>query len=58
MEPAKRVIASSIGLGFIKRGHERKGEIIRVVNPARSIEVEAEIVSPHFYDPEGGLQRG
>ena len=48
----------SIGLGFIKRGHERKGEIIRVVNPARSIEVEAEIVSPHFYDPEGGLQRG
>ena len=48
----------SIGLGFIKRGHERKGEIIRVVNPARNIEVEAEIVSPHFYDPEGGLQRG
>ena len=48
----------SIGLGFIKRGHERKGEIVRVVNPARNIEVEAEIVSPHFYDPEGGLQRG
>jgi len=34
------------------------GEVVRVVNPARGVEVEAEIVSPHFYDPEGGLQRG
>ena len=48
----------SIGLGFIKKGHERMGEIIRVVNPARGVEMEAEIVSPHFYDPEGRLQRG
>lgn len=47
-----------IGLGFIKKGHQRIGETIRVVNPARGVEVEAEIVSPHFYDPEGGLQRG
>ena len=48
----------SIGLGFLKRGHERLGEIIRVVNPARGVEIEAEIVSPHFYDPEGVRQRG
>jgi heterotetrameric sarcosine oxidase alpha subunit len=48
----------SIGLGFIKQGHERKGEIVRAVNPARGSEVDVEIVSPHFYDPEGGLQRG
>ncbi len=47
-----------IGLGFIKRGHERKGEIIRAVNPVQNIEVDAEIVSPHFYDPEGARQRG
>ncbi len=51
-------LGHSIGLGFIKRGHERMGEVVRVVNPARGVEVEAEIVSPHFYDPEGGLQRG
>ena len=51
-------LGHSIGLGFIKRGHERIGEIIRVVNPARGVELEAEIVSPHFYDPEGGRQRG
>ena len=44
-------LGHSIGLGFIKRGHERIGEIIRVVNPVRSSEIEAEIVSPHFYDP-------
>ena len=51
-------LGHSIGLGFIKNGHERMGEVIRVVNPALGVEVEAEIVSPHFYDPEGGLQRG
>jgi methylglutamate dehydrogenase subunit C len=51
-------LGHSIGLGFIKRGHERKGEIVRMVNPARDMEVDVEIVSPHFYDPEGGLQRG
>ena len=51
-------LGHSIGLGFIKRGHERLGEMVRMVNPARGIEVEVEIVSPHFYDPEGGLQRG
>jgi len=51
-------LGHSIGIGFIKKGHLRMGEIIRVVNPARGVEVEAEIVSPHFYDPEGGLQRG
>ena len=51
-------LGHSIGLGFIKRGHERLGEVVRMVNPARGIEVEVEIVSPHFYDPEGELQRG
>ncbi len=48
----------SVALGFIKRGHERKGEVVRMVNPARNTEVEVEVVSPHFYDPDGGLQRG
>ncbi len=52
------VLGHSIGLGFIKQGHERKGEVVRMVNPARNTECDVEIVSPHFYDPEGGLQRG
>ena len=51
-------LGHSIGLGFIKRGHERLGEMVQMVNPAYGIEVEVEIVSPHFYDPDGVLQRG
>ena len=43
----------SIGLGFLKRGPERIGEVIRAVNPLKGEDLEAEIVSPHFLDPEG-----
>ncbi len=43
----------SIALGFIKRGHERIGETVRAADPLRGREVEVEIVSPHFVDPEG-----
>ena len=47
----------SIGLGFLKRGPERIGEVIRAVNPLKGEDLEAEIVSPHFLDPEGGRLR-
>ena len=46
-------LGHSIGLGFIKQGDARKGEIVRAVNPAYNSEVEVEIVSAHFVDPEG-----
>ena len=46
-------LGHSIGLGFIKRGHARTGEFVRAVNPAYNSEVEVEIVSAHFIDPEG-----
>ncbi len=48
----------SIGLGFIKRGHERKGEIVRAVSPVHGTEMDVEIVSAHFIDPEGERLRG
>lgn len=51
-------LGHSIGLGFIQRGHERKGEIVRAVNPVLGTEVEVEIVASHFYDPDGKVQRG
>ena len=51
-------LGHSIGLGFIARGSERKGEIVRAVDLVRGKDVEVEIVSPHFYDPEGERQRG
>jgi len=47
-----------IGLGFLERGHERHGEIIRAWDGVRGTDIDVEIVSPHMYDPEGGLQRG
>ncbi|HAL77429.1 MAG TPA: sarcosine oxidase subunit alpha [Rhodobacteraceae bacterium] len=52
------VLGHSIGLGFIRAGHERMGEVVRAVNPAQNKEVHVKIVSPHFYDPDGGRQRG
>jgi len=46
-------LGHSIGLGFVKSGDTRKGEIVRAVSPVHGTEVEVEIVSAHFIDPEG-----
>ena len=46
-------LGHSIGLGFIKGGDQRKGEVVRAVNPLQGGEIEVEIVSAHFIDPEG-----
>ncbi len=51
-------LGHSIGLGFIKRGDQRMGEIVRAHDPIRDKDTEVEIVSPHFIDPEGERQRG
>ena len=46
-------VGSSIALGFLKNGSNRKGEVLRAVNPLKNTEVLVEVVSPHFVDPEG-----
>ena len=46
-------LGHSIGLGFIKRGATRIGEVVIAADPLRGEAIEAEIVSPHFVDPEG-----
>jgi sarcosine oxidase subunit alpha len=46
-------LGHAIGLGFIRRGGERVGEVVRAVDLLRDRDVEVEIVSPHFFDPEG-----
>ena len=46
-------LGHSIGLGFIKNGAERIGEVVRAVNLVRGQDIEVEIVSPHFVDPAG-----
>ena len=48
---------SMIGLGFLKNGNERLGEKMRLVSPVTDLNVDVEIVSAHFIDPEGGRQR-
>ena len=46
-----------IGLGFLKNGQEREGEIIRAYDPIRGRDTEIVVCSPHFYDPEGSRLR-
>ncbi|MBT4085474.1 MAG: sarcosine oxidase subunit alpha family protein [Alphaproteobacteria bacterium] len=46
-------LGHSIGIGFIKQGHERLGEVVRAVDLVRGKDIEVEIVSAHFIDPEG-----
>ena len=47
------MLGHTIGLGFIRRGHERRGETVTAADPLRKKETEVEIVSPHFFDPDG-----
>jgi sarcosine oxidase subunit alpha len=51
-------LGHSIGLGFVKAGTSRMGEIIRAADPLRGEETEVEIVSAHFVDPEGNRLHG
>ncbi|MCY4547903.1 MAG: sarcosine oxidase subunit alpha family protein [Defluviicoccus sp.] len=52
------MLRSSIGLGFIERGTARIGETVRAWDAMRGTDVPVEIVSPHFYDPDGERLRG
>ncbi len=42
-----------IGLGFQKDGGNRLGETVRLVSPLTDMSIMVEIVSAHFFDPEG-----
>lgn len=46
-------LGHSIGIGFIKDGHNRMGQIIRLYDPVRNRDIKVEVVSAHFIDPEG-----
>ncbi len=52
------VLGRDIGIGFLARGRERIGERIRAVDLLRGHDVECEIASPVFYDPEGKRTHG
>ena len=47
-----------IAQGFVARGPERMGEVIRFVDAMRGVEAEVEICPAVFIDPEGSRVRG
>ena len=51
-------LGTMIGLGFLKKGPDRMGETLRMVDAARGVETLCEVVSPIFFDPDGGRVRG
>lgn len=46
-----------IGLGLLRRGPERAGEIVRAFDPVRARDIEVQVCSPHFVDPQGARLR-
>jgi sarcosine oxidase subunit alpha len=51
-------IGSDIALGYLKAGDRKIGQRLRAVNLLTGQDTEVEIVSPHFFDPEGERLRG
>ena len=51
-------LGHAVALGYLKNGTARLGERLRAVNLLAKTEVDVEIVSPHFIDPEGARLRG
>jgi sarcosine oxidase subunit alpha len=47
-----------IGLGLIAGGPKRHGERVRLVDPVRNGDIEAEVCDPVFYDPAGERLHG
>jgi methylglutamate dehydrogenase subunit C len=51
-------LGCDIALGYLKSGDRKIGTRMRAVNLVGGTETEVEIVSPHFFDPEGERLRG
>ena len=47
-----------LGLGFVRDGQTRHGEVLQMVDHLRGIRTRVEICDPVFLDPEGGRARG
>ncbi|MCC5975020.1 MAG: sarcosine oxidase subunit alpha family protein [Rubellimicrobium sp.] len=51
-------LGCDIALGYLKGGTDKIGQRMRAVNLLTGLDTEVEIVSPHFFDPEGERLRG
>ncbi|MBL4628567.1 MAG: sarcosine oxidase subunit alpha family protein [Roseicyclus sp.] len=46
-------LGHGIAIGYLKSGDRRIGEIIRLVSPLTGVDVDVEVTSAHFIDPDG-----
>ena len=51
-------LKTSIGLGYIRRGSKRHGDIVRAVNLLGDQDIKVKLTSQHFYDAEGTRLHG
>jgi sarcosine oxidase subunit alpha len=51
-------LETGLALGFLRRGRDRHGEVVRLVDHLRKVETLCEVTDPVFLDPEGGRMRG
>jgi sarcosine oxidase subunit alpha len=49
---------SPLALAFLKNGRARQGEVIRLVDHLRNVDMTCVVCDPVFFDPEGGRARG
>jgi sarcosine oxidase subunit alpha len=47
-----------LGLGFLRNGRARIGEMVRLVDHLRGLDLLVEVCDPVFHDPEGRKMRG
>jgi sarcosine oxidase subunit alpha len=47
-----------LGLGFLRNGRARHGEMVRLVDHLRGIDLLCEVCDPIFHDKEGVKLRG
>ena len=51
-------LSSHLALAFLQDGRARHGEVIRLVDHLRGVDVPCTVTNPVFLDPEGGRARG
>jgi glycine cleavage system aminomethyltransferase T len=49
---------TNLALAFLKRGRQRHGDQVRLVDHLRKIETLCTVTDPVFLEPEGGRMRG
>jgi sarcosine oxidase subunit alpha len=51
-------LGAPLAMGFLQRGRQRHGEVVRLVDAVRGIETPCTVTDPVAFDPQGGRMRG